>query len=310
MSDIINTFSTSIRCDLTKQFEYNNEYITEFLLKSQEFIQNNVNNEINNYHELKNFLGQKRNQTNKENIMENDKYFKKKINNLSIIKDENDDINLKIKENDKIDLITIYNKPIAITEIYDQNTINLNLINDNETFFKKYNSLKEYDFKMYYLNENSEIICRNEIDENDIVKSFQIENEIIRPYLVVMKSKIPIIEDSDLELKNIYPKEKEDVNGKIYPNNISKFFFYYFNINPDLQNKYEYIKSESRNKLFKILSSFMSNNIKKIIIISGAKGIGKSTSLIKFSFINYYNIFYFNLEIFNKYKNDDNQVKE
>ena len=125
-----------------------------------------------------------------------------------------------------------------------------------------------------------------------------------------MKSKIPIIEDSDLELKNIYPEKEENKDGKIYPDNISKIYFYYFNIKPELQNKYIYIKSNNRISLFKILCSFISDISQKIIIICGAKGIGKTTSLIKFSFINYYNIFYFNLEIFNKYKNDDNQIKE
>ena len=280
------------------------------MLKLEEYFKNNVNNELSNYHELKNFLGQKRKETNQQKLIKDDKYFKQDIENYSINKDENEDIKLKIKDKKKIELITLYNKPLAITEIYDQNTINLSLINDNKTFFKKYSCLNEYDFEIYYLNEDSEIICRKKIDIKDLVRPIKIENEMIRPYLVIMKSKIPIIEDSDLELKNIYPEKEENKDGKIYPDNISKIYFYYFNIKPELQNKYIYIKSNNRISLFKILCSFISDISQKIIIICGAKGIGKTTSLIKFSFINYYNIFYFNLEIFNKYKNDDNQIKE
>ena len=310
MSDYINTFCATVKCDLAKRFEYSNEYIGEFLLKLEEYFKNNVNNELSNYHELKNFLGQKRKETNQQKLIKDDKYFKQDIENYSINKDENEDIKLKIKDKKKIELITLYNKPLAITEIYDQNTINLSLINDNKTFFKKYSCLNEYDFEIYYLNEYSEIICRKKIDIKDLVRPIKIENEMIRPYLVIMKSKIPIIEDSDLELKNIYPEKEENKDGKIYPDNISKIYFYYFNIKPELQNKYIYIKSNNRISLFKILCSFISDISQKIIIICGAKGIGKTTSLIKFSFINYYNIFYFNLEIFNKYKNDDNQIKE
>lgn len=163
MSDYINTFCATVKCDLAKRFEYSNEYIGEFLLKLEEYFKNNVNNELSNYHELKNFLGQKRKETNQQKIIKDDKYFKQDIENYSINKDENEDIKLKIKDKKKIELITLYNKPLAITEIYDQNTINLSLINDNKTFFKKYSCLNEYDFEIYYLNEDSEIICRKKL---------------------------------------------------------------------------------------------------------------------------------------------------
>ena len=266
MSDYINTFCATVKCDLAKRFEYSNEYIGEFLLKLEEYFKNNVNNELSNYHELKNFLGQKRKETNQQKLIKDDKYFKQDIENYSINKDENEDIKLKIKDKKKIELITLYNKPLAITEIYDQNTINLSLINDNKTFFKKYSCLNEYDFEIYYLNEDSEIICRKKIDIKDLVRPIKIENEMIRPYLVIMKSKIPIIEDSDLELKNIYPEKEENKDGKIYPDNISKIYFYYFNIKPELQNKYIYIKSNNRISLFKILCSFISDISQKIII--------------------------------------------
>ena len=52
------------------------------------------------------------------------------------------------------------------------------------------------------------------------------------------------------------------------------------------------------------------NEQEKILIIIGSKGIGKSTSLIKFSFISKLRIFYFNIEVFEKNKYEGNQKIE
>ena len=333
MSNYINTFSYSVKYDLKESFEYNEEFINKFLFKIQDYIKEKEEENIKNYKGLKEFLGKKRKLIEEENAKENKKdlqqnsiknkenikdeeekkYFKKEITkeNFSIFIDTNKDINLKIKEKENIEILTIYNDPVAIIEIYEQNSININLINDNITFMNKYNNLKEYDLKIYSLDDNLEIICDKSINEKIVTKSFKIQNENFKFYLSIIKSIIPKIEDKDLELKNIYPKDEIDEDGNIFPEkNISKIFFYYFNINLELQKKYKYIASKNRIILFQILSKFFSNNIRNILIICGAKGIGKTTSLIRFSFKKIYNIFYFNLEVFNKYKNDDIQIKE
>ena len=337
MSNFINTFSSSIKYDLKELFEYNDEYMKKFFFKIHNYINNNEEENIKNYQGLKKFLGKKRklvekeiNKDNKKDLdkklienrktskynnedEERKKYFKKEIDKtkISIYTDVNEDIKLILKENNNIETLTIYNEPISIIEIYDQNSININIINDDITFKKKYKNLKNYNFKSYSLNDNLSIISNKDINGNEETKSFKIQNENVKLYLCILKSIIPNIEDNDLELINIYPQEEIDIDGNIYPvKNISKIFFYYFNINSELQNKYKYIESKKRYKLFKILSNFFSHNIKNILIIFGAKGIGKTTSLIRFSFIKMYNIFYFNLEAFNKYKNDDIQVKE
>ena len=65
-----------------------------------------------------------------------------------------------------------------------------------------------------------------------------------------------------------------------------------------MQKKYLYIESENRNELYTILSRFLIYPSKKVIIIVGPKGVGKSSSLIKFSFRKEFRIFYFNLESF------------
>ena len=55
------------------------------------------------------------------------------------------------------------------------------------------------------------------------------------------------------------------------------------------------------------MSNFLKFSSKNVIIIVGPKGIGKTTSLIKFSFQQYFRIFYFNLELFQI--NSDNRKK-
>ena len=342
MSNFINTFSSSIQYNLKESFEYNKEYMNAFLFTIQDYIANNEGENIKNYQELKKFLGKKRklveeeiNEKNKKDLNENltenkksskekiedvddeeeKKYFKKEIEKteISIDIDVNEDIKLTLMENknDSAEIITIYNEPIAIIEIYDQNSIKIDLINDDITFMEKYEKLKKYDFNVYSLNEHLGIISSKDINVNDEIKSFKIQNENVKLYLCIIKSILPIIDDNDLELNNIYPKKETAEDGNIYPvENISKIFFYYFNINFELQKKYKYIESEKRTKLFRILNNFFTHNIKKILIICGGKGIGKTTSLIRFSFKQSYNIFYFNIETFNKYKNDDIQVKE
>ena len=95
------------------------------------------------------------------------------------------------------------------------------------------------------------------------------------------------------------------------PNEISTIFFYYFNIEANLQNNYKFINSKNRKKLLLIIYDFIytyQNN--NILIILGPKGIGKTTSLVNISFISSYNIFYFNLEIFKRNKTDQNQINE
>ena len=98
------------------------------------------------------------------------------------------------------------------------------------------------------------------------------------------------MQNSDINLINIYPKLQQG-NNIIYGKDISKIFFYYFNINSDLQEKYIYVNSENRKELFSIMSSFLKTKIEKVLVITGPKGIGKTTSLIKFSYISEFRIF-------------------
>ena len=152
----------------------------------------------------------------------------------------------------------------------------------------KANELNQFYYKIYSMNkDNKKIIVSNELEyDEQYNESIEIEKENIYPYLFVMNSQIPEITDNDLLYENIY-KKLQDGNGLISPKDISSIFFYYFRISKKLQNKYFYIESDSRKKLYSILSKFMTRALQNIIIILGPKGIGKTTSLIEFSFNKY-----------------------
>ena len=318
MSNIINSFSTSLSIDLKESFEYNEEYIKSFIPKIPEYFQKDLGKEkLNDFHNLKTFLGKKRKDTdniyeiNEEDIKTNRKYFgqKKEIKKISVWENEGDFI-LKVKEKDKYEETIIYNKPIVITEIYDPYLLHINLINDDETLSKKMNNLDKYDFNIYSLEKGTRNLLNDGIIlKENILETFDIENETIKPFLAIMRSRIPKLQNSDINLLNIYPKLQKN-NNIIYGKDISKIFFYYFNINSDLQEKYIYVNSENRKELFSIMSSFLKTKIEKVLVITGPKGIGKTTSLIKFSYISEFRIFYFNIEVFEKNKNEENQILE
>ena len=318
MSDFVKTYSTSVKLDLEKTFEFNTEYIKNFIsCDLMSYLQENaeLKNNLKNLHELKSFIGKKRKASNQILITEeedDEKYQKYFIETPSYINESKECIsavNIPTKgyilRKEKLE-IGIFDKPIVFTEIYDTQTININLINDTTTFVNTTNTIKKYNYQIYFLdNENKlrDCIGLKEInDTKNTIKSYEIENETINPFLILLKSKIPEIKDSDLKLENIFPNKSE--NGKIFPKNISKIFFYYFNIGTDLQEKYEYIESQKRKELYTIIESFIYFDINKIIIIAGPKGIGKTTSLIYISFIREYNIFYFNLESYQKYSEE------
>ena len=159
--------------------------------------------------------------------------------------------------------------------------------------------------------ENIEIDNLNislEEEENIKTDKNKESNLQIRPYLLVMKSLLPDIKEEDLEYENIYPDRDDNLN-LIFPELIIKIFFYYFTINKDLQSKYQFILTEERKKFLQLLENFIYSPFgQKIKIIGGPKGIGKTTTLIFFSFIKEYRIFYINLEAFKK--NNDNLKKK
>ena len=313
MSNILNTYSFSFKYDLPNIFTFKEEEIKKFLSKELPDILNKkeIKDKINNYKNLKQFLGKKRNNPiNNDEFIQNQSHFKdsisiEKVNNLSIRLDNYNNIYIEQSDN----YLTIFEKPRVILKLFDSQSININLINDDESFYMKTNELNNFNYKIYSINEDNKIIVSNQLDlQRKNHKSIEIEKENIYPYLFVINSQIPEITTNDLLYKNIY-KNLDAKNGIISPKDISPIFFYYFRISPELQNKYVYIESENRKKLDFILSEFMFMSLKNRIIIFGPKGIGKTTSLIEFSFNKMHRIFYFNLESFN-INSEERKIKE
>ena len=306
------------------KIDYSNKDIMDLFEHAVNYIKEQKKQQIEKFHEFKMFLGQKKEKDKifyyleKEEIYLKNNFFQniEKIKRIKVSKDSFKNYLLlidgeKVEDSDKL---IIYNMPIMFIEIFESNLANISVISDNKALEKEYNILNQYKYKMLSLNNESEIIrISNVFEMQNLIKSINIENEHFIPYLTVLECQIPKIQDSDLELENIYKKvndkEKESI---LVPNEISSIFFYYFNIGKDLQKNYKFINSYNRKNLFNIIHSFIftyqSNN--NILILLGPKGIGKTTSLVNISFSYPYNIFYFNLELFQRYKNDQNQIKE
>ena len=303
MSDVLNTYSFSFKHDLPQAFSFKELDIKNFLSEKIPAILNEnfeIKDKLKNYQELKQFLGKKRTkEINEKDLIENKKFLKEdastKKYKLSI--DIDDDENICI--NEKKSGLTIYQNPLALIQLFDSQSIIIDLITDNLYYKRKQNELKNYYYKTYSTkNENDELKLSNKIEfQKDYDKSIEIENENIYPYFLVMNSQIPELNEEDLLYNNIYKSLKE-TNGLISPDNISKIFFYYFRISTASQKNYVYIESKHRKKLYSILVRFLQQSLNNIFIIVGPKGIGKTTTLIKFSFKKIYRLFYFNLESF------------
>ena len=157
--------------------------------------------------------------------------------------------------------------------------------------------------------ENDNIIIKEDNIEDKLNEK---ENEkkdlIISPFLIVINSLIPAMNDDDLKISNIY----HDINYElkiIPPNDISKKYFYYFTIDKNSQEKYGFILTDERKKFIEFLENFIELGFEKNIrFIGGPKGVGKTSTLIFFSFIKEIRVFYANLEALKKNKNDSKKI--
>ena len=315
MSNLLKTHSSSFKYDLKEFFSFNEPTIKNFLSNKVPDMLNNENDikdKLKDYKDLKTFLGKKRSlKLEKEDFDKNKRHFQNSVsledvNNLAINSSLDGDIYIDEKLNKKVSRLYIFKEPIVLIQLFDWQSINIDLINDNLFMSSKIENLKRFKYKIYSLNTKyNQLKVSNLIQypkPND--KTIKIEDETIYPYLLIMNNKIPEIKEEDILFEKIY-KSNEEINGLISPSNISDIFFYYFRISEELQKKYNYIESKNRKQLYLILSKFLKNLSKNLIIILGPKGIGKTTSLIKFSFQKEFRIFYFNLESFQINFEDD-----
>ena len=196
---------------------------------------------------------------------------------------------------------------IIPNEIELDNNIDNNIINNINNNIN-INNIKSN------INENN--IINNDINNNinnNIIINNKLINESnefnIRQFFLIMKSFVPKLEEKDLLYENIYPTNPNNSN-LIQPEFITKFYFYYFTMNEELKKKYNYIRTKERINFENSLNDFILNNhTQNIRFYGGLKGIGKTTSLIYFSFQKNNRVFYINLEAYNKNK-DENKLKD
>ena len=223
--------------------------------------------------------------------------------------------------------VNILKKPFLIYKISENiNRIDIDLITENISCFNKLRDLSKFDFDLYYIYKNelksSKSLKEFEKMKNDdiIIKEDNINDKLdekentnfdlkISPFLFVIKSLLPVINDDDLKYENIYHKINYDLK-LILPKDISIKYFYYFTIDKNSQEEYTFILTDARKKFIKFLKNFISFGFdKNIRFIGGPKGVGKTSTLIFFSFIKTYRVFYVNLEALKKNK-DDSKKKD
>ena len=330
-----NFHSLSFSNDLTDAFDFTSKKIMKIILEGHLSLTSNDNflKEINEYNKLNIFLGKKRKPSQYLSKEEMDE-LKKDLNNIQpekITISESDRI-FKIEIDDKNKShakLNIFKQPFLIYKIFENiNKIDIDLITEKITLINKINDLSKYDCDLYYIFKKGlktiNAVKGIETIETDNLNLSQKKIELkskdktskdkdeefnfkINPFLIVIKSILPKIEKKDLLYDNIYHKINTDAY-LIKPDNISIKFFYYFIINKDLQSKYVFILTEARKKFISFLNNIISGTkYKKIIIIGGPKGIGKTSSLIYFSFINENRVFYINLEALSR---NNNELKE
>ena len=100
-----------------------------------------------------------------------------------------------------------------------------------------------------------------------------------------------------LEKKPLFVMDNSLSQTKIEPISINRGFFYYFSIPPLFRKKYSFIKTKKREKFLEKLGDFISWPEVNTFYLTGPRGIGKSVTLIYFSSLNIFHIFYINLEL-------------
>ena len=236
MLNLNESFIFDKELDFDNKTKYSNDDVMNIFKKAENYIQKNKKQQVEKFHEFKLFLGQKRNNKSyyfleNEDIKSQTEFFpnETKIKQIKVSKDIFKNLTLLIegkdaKDNDRL---TIYDKPIIVIKIYDFQRVDVSIVSDNKAFEKECKVLNQYNYEMLSLNNESKIIEINNIfEDQNLIKSIDIENENFVPYIVSLKSLIPKIKESDLLYDNIYIKNIESDNKDLLvPNEISTIFF-------------------------------------------------------------------------------------
>ena len=323
--------SISISINLSKPFDFTSNTIKNTItnMHTNLLTDDRFFAEIKKCHKLNKFLGKKRG-PNKSLTSEEIEELKDDLKDKTLtgieISETNKLFKLTIDEDNNEYFVNFLKKPFLIYKIFDNfNRIDIDLFTDNIAYKAKLKELSNFDYDVYFIYKNelksSKSLKEFEKMENDNIiirednkddKLDEKENEkkelIISPFLIVINSLIPAMNDEDLKISNIY----HDINYElklIQPNDISKKYFYYFTIDKNSQEKYSFILTDERKKFIEFLENYIELGLEKNIrFIVGPKGAGKTSTLIFFSFIQAVRVFYANLEALKKNKNDSKKI--
>ena len=242
-----NFHSLSFSTDLPEAFDFTSETIKNIILNEHLSLKSNENflKEINKYNKLTSFLGKKRKPSQTLSKEEIDT-IKDDLNNIlpeNIVISENNriyEIEIDDKNNYHIQL-DLFKQPLLIYKIFENiNKIDVDLITEQLTLFDVIDDLSKYECDLYFINKkelNSVNTMKGiEVVESDNIVLFKNEFEVLSnnkenineelnlkiiPFLLVIKSLLPKIDEEQLLYENIYNDNTNNDSDLIKPDNIS-----------------------------------------------------------------------------------------
>ena len=249
--------------------------------------------EEDNYKKLIAFLGKKK----VDEVIDKNKFSKwAEINDISnvFLKDKNEYGFLLTYKQNCYETLFIYKTPKILGQIFNEKLI-IDLcytnIQSNNALIRE----KDLDVETYAILNDSK-------DFDNIINK-NVEFLKARVILYILNNKIKFNLDSLLP-DNLFVNYKE-TSEKEKPISINLGYFYYFDIMPASQKEYYFIKSSNRKDLNNKLIEFILSPEKTTFYMTGVCGIGKSSSLIYFSSLNIFHIFYFNFKSIFKQKEEN-----
>ena len=225
-----------------------------------------------------------------------DKLDKTKINvfsdldNMSeiYILDKNDQGYILSYLDDIKKALLIYIDPKLVGKLFNSN-VNVEICYTNNQFLMAIPKKDEFDYEEYAIN----------YDKNP---KFLIKDNVgcFSEILYIVYNKVDFNLDS-VNKENVFNK-CEFISQKENPKSINLGYFYYFDILPNYQAHYFFIKSPQRIKLKNNLDNFILSSNKNVYYLTGPRGIGKTASLIYFSSLNIFHVFYINFQALFKQK--------
>ena len=209
----------------------------------------------------------------------------KNISDLYLLKKNDKGYLISYKSNFK-KTIFIYKIPKLIGKIFNNN-LSVDICYSDLQSDKVCINNRNFDFETY-------AILNNDIN-NENIESYDIEMLDAKEILYIINNKI----NFDLNMvnkENLFTKYEKG-SKKENPFSINLGYFYYINTQPIYQKNYFFIKTKKRMIIIDNLINFIVSSRSNTYYITGPRGIGKTATLIYFSSLQLFHIFYVNLKV-------------